>query len=184
MKPGHETAITGGAAREAVQRMRHAADAVLTGIGTVLADDPLLTDRTGWRDGEGCCAWWWIRGCGSAEISDRAIGRGRRCGVYRRKRASSAKSARDRAGRSRSGERAVAERARGTARSASRAGASAQILNLHDRSRSGAEWRGCRRGTRGQNGAFLRAEDHGNGRACRWRRFRRAGFRRRPRFRA
>jgi len=47
MKPGHETAITGGVAREAVQQMRHAADAVLTGIGTVLADDPLLTDRTG-----------------------------------------------------------------------------------------------------------------------------------------
>ena len=47
MKAGHETAITGGVAREAVQQMRHAADAVLTGIGTVLADDPLLTDRTG-----------------------------------------------------------------------------------------------------------------------------------------
>ena len=47
MKPGHETAITGSVAREAVQQMRHAADAVLTGIGTVLADDPLLTDRTG-----------------------------------------------------------------------------------------------------------------------------------------
>lgn len=46
-KPGEETAITGPAAREAVQHMRHAADAVLTGIGTVLADDPLLTDRSG-----------------------------------------------------------------------------------------------------------------------------------------
>jgi diaminohydroxyphosphoribosylaminopyrimidine deaminase/5-amino-6-(5-phosphoribosylamino)uracil reductase len=47
MKPGHETAITKGAAREAAQQLRHAADAVVTGIGTVLADDPLLTDRTG-----------------------------------------------------------------------------------------------------------------------------------------
>ena len=41
------TTITGEDAHEAVQRLRHAADAVLTGIGTVLADDPLLTDRTG-----------------------------------------------------------------------------------------------------------------------------------------
>jgi diaminohydroxyphosphoribosylaminopyrimidine deaminase/5-amino-6-(5-phosphoribosylamino)uracil reductase len=47
MYPGHETAITEDAARQAAQRMRHAADAVLTGIGTILADDPLLTDRTG-----------------------------------------------------------------------------------------------------------------------------------------
>jgi diaminohydroxyphosphoribosylaminopyrimidine deaminase / 5-amino-6-(5-phosphoribosylamino)uracil reductase len=45
-KPGEETAITGEASRAAVQRMRHAADAVLTGMGTILADDPLLTDRT------------------------------------------------------------------------------------------------------------------------------------------
>ena len=45
--PGEETAITGEVARAEVQRLRHAADAVLTGMGTVLADDPLLTDRTG-----------------------------------------------------------------------------------------------------------------------------------------
>jgi diaminohydroxyphosphoribosylaminopyrimidine deaminase/5-amino-6-(5-phosphoribosylamino)uracil reductase len=49
MRPGHETPITGGEAREAVQRLRHSADAIVTGIGTVLADDPLLTDRTGLR---------------------------------------------------------------------------------------------------------------------------------------
>jgi diaminohydroxyphosphoribosylaminopyrimidine deaminase / 5-amino-6-(5-phosphoribosylamino)uracil reductase len=40
------TAISGEDSRKSVQRLRHAADAVLTGIGTVLADDPLLTDRT------------------------------------------------------------------------------------------------------------------------------------------
>lgn len=39
--------ITSRESRGEVQRMRHAADALVTGIGTVLADDPLLTDRTG-----------------------------------------------------------------------------------------------------------------------------------------
>ena len=39
--------LTGPAARADVQRLRHASDAILTGIGTVLADDPELTDRTG-----------------------------------------------------------------------------------------------------------------------------------------
>ena len=39
--------ITDAEARAEVQRMRHAADAVLTGLGTVLADDPALTDRSG-----------------------------------------------------------------------------------------------------------------------------------------
>ncbi len=43
----HERWITSEASRCEVHRMRHSADAVLTGVGTVLADDPLLTDRSG-----------------------------------------------------------------------------------------------------------------------------------------
>jgi len=39
--------ITSEESRSEVQRMRHASDALLTGIGTILADDPLLTDRSG-----------------------------------------------------------------------------------------------------------------------------------------
>lgn len=39
--------ITSDESRTEVQRMRHASDALLTGIGTILADDPLLTDRSG-----------------------------------------------------------------------------------------------------------------------------------------
>jgi diaminohydroxyphosphoribosylaminopyrimidine deaminase / 5-amino-6-(5-phosphoribosylamino)uracil reductase len=39
--------ISSAESRAEVQRMRHASDALLTGIGTVLTDDPLLTDRTG-----------------------------------------------------------------------------------------------------------------------------------------
>ena len=39
--------LTGLTARYQVQLLRHASDAILTGIGTVLADDPLLTDRSG-----------------------------------------------------------------------------------------------------------------------------------------
>lgn len=38
--------LTSGIAREHVQQLRHESDAMLTGIGTVLADDCLLTDRT------------------------------------------------------------------------------------------------------------------------------------------
>ena len=41
--------ITSEQARAAVQPLRHQADAVLTGIDTVLADDPMLTDRSGLR---------------------------------------------------------------------------------------------------------------------------------------
>ena len=44
---GHIHWVTGAEARAEVQRMRHGVDAVLTGVGTVLADDPLLTDRSG-----------------------------------------------------------------------------------------------------------------------------------------
>ena len=39
--------ITSEVARAHVQQLRHDADAILTGIGTVLADDCLLTDRMG-----------------------------------------------------------------------------------------------------------------------------------------
>ena len=39
--------ITSERARAHVQQVRHLSDAILTGIGTVLADDCLLTDRTG-----------------------------------------------------------------------------------------------------------------------------------------
>lgn len=38
--------ITSEAARAHVQQLRHQSDAILVGIGTVVADDPLLTDRT------------------------------------------------------------------------------------------------------------------------------------------
>ena len=39
--------ITGEPARAHVQQLRHRHDAILAGVGTVMADDPLLTDRTG-----------------------------------------------------------------------------------------------------------------------------------------
>lgn len=39
--------ITSEESRAEVHRMRHGSDALLTGIGTILADDPLLTDRSG-----------------------------------------------------------------------------------------------------------------------------------------
>jgi diaminohydroxyphosphoribosylaminopyrimidine deaminase/5-amino-6-(5-phosphoribosylamino)uracil reductase len=41
--------ITSAEARAHVQQVRHLHDAILTGIGTVLTDDPLLTDRTGFE---------------------------------------------------------------------------------------------------------------------------------------
>jgi len=39
--------ITGDLARSHVQELRHQSDAILVGVGTVIADDPLLTDRSG-----------------------------------------------------------------------------------------------------------------------------------------
>ena len=39
--------ITSEVARAHVHQMRHANDAIMVGVGTVIADDPLLTDRTG-----------------------------------------------------------------------------------------------------------------------------------------
>jgi diaminohydroxyphosphoribosylaminopyrimidine deaminase / 5-amino-6-(5-phosphoribosylamino)uracil reductase len=46
-RAGSVTWITSPESRKDVQRMRHQADALLTGIGTVLADDPRLSDRSG-----------------------------------------------------------------------------------------------------------------------------------------
>jgi len=52
--PGHQAPrqpywITGEAARAAVQTLRWQADAAMVGVDTVLADDPMLTDRSGLR---------------------------------------------------------------------------------------------------------------------------------------
>ena len=45
-RSGHHW-ITGDLARAHVQQLRHQNDAILVGVGTVMADDPLLTDRSG-----------------------------------------------------------------------------------------------------------------------------------------
>jgi diaminohydroxyphosphoribosylaminopyrimidine deaminase/5-amino-6-(5-phosphoribosylamino)uracil reductase len=46
-RSGSTTWITSEASRNAVQHLRHEADALLTGIGTVLTDNPRMSDRTG-----------------------------------------------------------------------------------------------------------------------------------------
>jgi len=46
-RKGSTTWITSEQSRESVQRLRHEADALLTGIGTVLIDNPRMSDRTG-----------------------------------------------------------------------------------------------------------------------------------------
>ncbi len=48
-KPGEISWITGPESLQQVHHLRHSVDAVLTGVGTVIADDPLLTDRSGRR---------------------------------------------------------------------------------------------------------------------------------------
>jgi diaminohydroxyphosphoribosylaminopyrimidine deaminase/5-amino-6-(5-phosphoribosylamino)uracil reductase len=48
-KAGEISWITGPESLQQVHHLRHSVDAVLTGIGTVIADDPLLTDRSGRR---------------------------------------------------------------------------------------------------------------------------------------
>jgi len=51
MASGESKWITGAAAREDVQRLRAMSSAIVTGVGTVLADDPALTVRPdSWRD--------------------------------------------------------------------------------------------------------------------------------------
>jgi diaminohydroxyphosphoribosylaminopyrimidine deaminase / 5-amino-6-(5-phosphoribosylamino)uracil reductase len=46
-RAGSTTWISSAASVEQVQRLRHEADVLLTGIGTVLADNPRMSDRTG-----------------------------------------------------------------------------------------------------------------------------------------
>lgn len=46
-QPGVLSYISGAATLAKVHEMRHAADAILVGVGTVLGDNPTLTDRSG-----------------------------------------------------------------------------------------------------------------------------------------
>jgi len=46
-RQGSTTWITSEQSRQSVQQLRHEADALLTGIGTVLTDNPRMSDRTG-----------------------------------------------------------------------------------------------------------------------------------------
>lgn len=47
MRSGSVTWITSEASLKEVQNIRHASDALLTGIGTILADNPRMSDRSG-----------------------------------------------------------------------------------------------------------------------------------------
>ncbi|HEY1924374.1 MAG TPA: bifunctional diaminohydroxyphosphoribosylaminopyrimidine deaminase/5-amino-6-(5-phosphoribosylamino)uracil reductase RibD [Candidatus Acidoferrum sp.] len=46
-KRGTHDWITSEESRAEVHRMRHASDALVTGVGTIISDDPFLTDRSG-----------------------------------------------------------------------------------------------------------------------------------------
>ena len=73
MASGESQWITGEAARRDVQFLRARSSAIVTGIGTVLADDPSMNVRLSigraalvWRAMTTCaspCAWYWIRVC-------------------------------------------------------------------------------------------------------------------------
>jgi diaminohydroxyphosphoribosylaminopyrimidine deaminase/5-amino-6-(5-phosphoribosylamino)uracil reductase len=45
-RPGTQAYITGEESRAHAQELRHENDAIMVGVGTVIADDPLLTDRS------------------------------------------------------------------------------------------------------------------------------------------
>jgi diaminohydroxyphosphoribosylaminopyrimidine deaminase/5-amino-6-(5-phosphoribosylamino)uracil reductase len=51
-RTGDSKWVTGEAARRFVHRLRHAVDAIMVGINTVVKDDPSLTTRLGDREGK------------------------------------------------------------------------------------------------------------------------------------